>query len=39
MLKASSPQMESTVETVQISSVLAENDKLAVKFDFKLVAK
>ena len=39
MLKASSPQMESTVETVQISSVIAENDKLAVKFDFKLVAK
>lgn len=39
MLKASSPQMESAVEMVQISSVLAENDKLAVKFDFKLVAK
>lgn len=39
MLKASSPQIESSVETVQITSVLAEHDKLSVQFDFRLVAR
>lgn len=39
MLKASSPQMESVAEFVQISDVLAEDDRLTVKFDFKLLAR
>lgn len=39
MLKVSSPQMESVAEFIQISDVQAENDRLTVKFDFKLLAR
>jgi hypothetical protein len=39
LLKAISPQVESTLETFEISGVTAESNTLSVKFDFKLVAK
>lgn len=39
MMKASSTQLVANVDMVQITSVVAENDLLSVKFDFKLVAK
>ena len=39
MLQGNEAQMQATVDVFQIDSVRAEDDRLAVKFDFKLVAK
>jgi hypothetical protein len=39
MLQANEAQLQGSVDAFQIESVRVEDDRLAVKFDFKLVAK